>query len=58
MAYEKRLTVLACAVRSWNVPRRFRAAISQGMPLNEIERYLDWLDLVRPPLAESKRPYN
>ncbi|MGA2254823.1 MAG: hypothetical protein ABSG53_09190 [Thermoguttaceae bacterium] len=27
-----------------------RVAISLGMPLNEIERYLDWLDATRGPL--------
>jgi hypothetical protein len=28
-------------------------AISLGMPLSEIEEYLDWLDSVRPPRSES-----
>ncbi len=28
-----------------------RTAISLGMPLNEIEAYLDWLDAARGPLA-------
>jgi hypothetical protein len=29
-----------------------RAALSLGMPLHEIETYLDWLDATRGPLAE------
>jgi DNA-binding transcriptional MerR regulator len=28
-------------------------AISLGMPLNEIEQYLDWLDATREPLTEN-----
>ena len=28
-------------------------ALFLGMPLHEIEEYLDWLDTVRPPLEEE-----
>jgi hypothetical protein len=27
-----------------------RTAMSMGMPLNEIEEYLDWVDKMRPPV--------
>jgi len=37
-----------------------KSAISLGMPLDEIERYLDWLDLVRgsqqQPRSTDRRP--
>jgi DNA-binding transcriptional MerR regulator len=36
-----------------------KSALSLGMPLDEIEQYLDWLDLVRghcQPNAPAKRP--
>ncbi|MEN6457945.1 MAG: hypothetical protein ABFC63_03380 [Thermoguttaceae bacterium] len=34
-----------------------RVALSLGMPLNEIEEYLDWLDATRgPPPATSSPP--
>ncbi len=29
-------------------------ALSLGMPLNEIEEYLDWLDANRPPLIRDE----
>ncbi len=31
-------------------------AISLGMPLSEIEEYLDWLDATRGPPPESDKP--
>jgi len=33
-----------------------RTALSLGMPLGEIEEYLDWLDAVRPELRERCQP--
>jgi hypothetical protein len=33
-----------------------RSALGLGMPLNEIESYLDWLDHVRPIDPKRKRP--
>ncbi|MFZ1935145.1 MAG: hypothetical protein WCB27_05170 [Thermoguttaceae bacterium] len=30
-----------------------RTALSLGMPLEEIEEYLDWLDVTRGPLPDS-----
>jgi len=33
-----------------------KVAISLGMPLHEIEEYLDWLDCVRPPAPEKSPP--
>lgn len=41
-----------------------KSAIAMGMPLNEIEEYLDWVDLIRqqsnrpqqPDAPRSKRP--
>jgi len=33
-----------------------RTALSLGMPLNEIEEYLDWLDAVRPGLRQRCQP--
>jgi hypothetical protein len=35
-----------------------RVAISLGMPLNEIEVYLDWLDATRGPFASEGEPEN
>jgi hypothetical protein len=32
------------------------AAVSLGMPLNEIEEYLDWLDATRPPPDDGSSP--
>ncbi len=32
-----------------------RTALSLGMPLQEIEDYLDWLDAARGPLPESPK---
>jgi DNA-binding transcriptional MerR regulator len=32
------------------------AAIALGMPLNEIEEYLDWLDATRPPPEDPSPP--
>ncbi len=34
-----------------------RAALSLGMPLYEIESYLDWLDGVRGPVPEKGNSY-
>jgi DNA-binding transcriptional MerR regulator len=31
-----------------------RTALSLGMPLDEIEEYLDWLDATRGPLPEAR----
>ena len=31
-----------------------RAALDLGMPLNDIEEYLDWLDLMRKSLEEEE----
>jgi len=31
-----------------------RTALSLGMPLDEIEEYLDWLDATRGPLPDSR----
>jgi DNA-binding transcriptional MerR regulator len=31
-----------------------RTALSLGMPLGEIEEYLDWLDTTRGPLPDSQ----
>ena len=31
-----------------------RTALSLGMPLHEIEEYLDWLDATRGPLPDSR----
>ena len=31
-----------------------KAAVDLGMPLNEIEEYLDWLDLMRTQLEEDE----
>lgn len=33
-----------------------RTALSLGMPLSEIEEYLDWLDAVRPGLRQRCQP--
>jgi DNA-binding transcriptional MerR regulator len=33
-----------------------RTALDLGMPLDDIERYLDWLDAVRGPLRELPPP--
>ena len=35
-----------------------RVAISLGMPLNEIEAYLDWLDTTRGPLPVEDEQQN
>lgn len=35
-----------------------KAAIRLGMPLHEIEEYLDWLDSVRPQLHKGDTPEN
>jgi hypothetical protein len=36
-----------------------KAALSLGMPIHEIEAYLDWLDLVRgPPAPKKNSPSN
>ena len=56
MAYESVKLRLANARTVVERAGAIQAAISQGMFINEIEVYLDWLDLVRPPLAESKGP--
>jgi DNA-binding transcriptional MerR regulator len=31
-----------------------RTALSLGMPLREIEEYLDWLDATRGPISDSR----
>jgi DNA-binding transcriptional MerR regulator len=35
-----------------------RVAISMGMPLNEIEAYLDWLDSTRGPFSSADEQEN
>jgi hypothetical protein len=54
MAYENAKFSLARARTALERTEAIRAAIFQGMPVNEIEEYLDWLDTVRPLPPESK----
>lgn len=48
MAHEKVKQLLEQARTLEQRTDAVREAISDGMPLNEIEAYLDWLDAVRP----------
>jgi hypothetical protein len=54
MAHENAKSSLARARTALARTEAIRAAVSQGMPLNEIEEYLDWLDAVCPLPPESK----
>ncbi len=47
MAHEIAKLLLEHAETFLERTEAIKSAISLGMPLNEIERYLDWLDLVR-----------
>ncbi len=50
MAHEIAKLILEHAATFLERREAVRTALSLGMPLDEIERYLDWLDHVRPDL--------
>jgi len=45
--YEIAKLILERAATLWEREEAVRQALYQGMPLNEIEEYLDWLEMVR-----------
>lgn len=49
MAYEIAKVILEHADTVAKRVDAIKAAMSLGMPLEEIQDYLDWLDVVRPP---------
>ena len=53
MAYEIAKLMLEYAGTFVERTEAVNTAMSLGMPLSEIEEYLDWLDTVRPPRPES-----
>lgn len=56
MAHEIAKLVLEYAGTFVERTEAIKVAISLGMPLQEIEEYLDWLDYVRPPVPEGSSP--
>lgn len=56
MAHEIAKLVLEYAGTFVERTEAIKVAISLGMPLHEIEEYLDWLDCVRPPAPEKPPP--
>jgi hypothetical protein len=59
MAHEIAKLVLEHAETVIERSEAVKTALSMGMPLNEIEEYLDWLALVRaqkPPLGKQGKP--
>jgi DNA-binding transcriptional MerR regulator len=56
VAHETARELLAQARTFLERTRAVEAALSLGMPLHEIEQYLDWLDAVRPMNAPGPPP--
>jgi DNA-binding transcriptional MerR regulator len=54
MAYEKAKLLLEQAKGFSQRTEAIRQAIALGMPLSEIEQYLDWLDQRKPPTEPSE----
>jgi DNA-binding transcriptional MerR regulator len=54
MAHEDAKLLLERAENLLQRAEAIRTAISLGMPLHEIEAYLDWLDTIRPPLPPGR----
>lgn len=58
MAHEVAKLLLEHAATFIQREEAIRSAMKLGMPLNEIQQYLDWLDLVRgkrnPPQDENR----
>jgi DNA-binding transcriptional MerR regulator len=53
MAHEIAKLILEHAGTFLERAEAVRTALSLGMPLNEIEQYLDWLDATRGPLPKQ-----
>jgi hypothetical protein len=53
MAYETAKLMLRQAGTFQARAEAIKIALSSGMPLSEIEEYLDWLDATGPPLQEE-----
>jgi hypothetical protein len=53
MAYENAKLLLQQAGTFSERAEAVRRAIALGMPLSEIEQYLDWLDQTEPPQSRS-----
>jgi hypothetical protein len=53
MAHEIAKLMLEHAETFLERSQAIETALSLGMPLNEIEEYLDWLDTPCPPLAKD-----
>ncbi|MCX7424627.1 MAG: hypothetical protein NTW96_03210 [Planctomycetia bacterium] len=56
MAHKIAKLLLEQAGTSIERTQAIAAAVSLGMPLNEIEEYLDWLDATRPPPEDHSPP--
>jgi DNA-binding transcriptional MerR regulator len=55
MAHEIAKLLLEHAETSFERQEAIRLALNLGMPLAEIDEYLDWVDQLRPPLPEHDR---
>ena len=55
MAHEAAKLLLQQAESNEQRTEAVRAALALGMPLSEIEAYLDWLDSARPPARDIRR---
>jgi DNA-binding transcriptional MerR regulator len=55
MAHEIAKIMLEYAGTFLERTQAIEVALSLGMPLHEIEDYLDWLDATRPPLKDKPR---
>jgi hypothetical protein len=58
MAHEIAKLLLEKAGTFLQRTQAIEAAMQLGMPLNEIEEYLDWLDAVRGPVSPDDEPNN
>lgn len=55
MAHEIAKLILEHAESNGERAAAIRTALSLGMPLHQIEEYLDWLDQVRPPKPSDEK---
>ena len=55
MAHEIAKLMLEHAGTFLERAQAIEVALSLGMPLHEIEEYLDWLDATRPPLRDNPK---
>jgi hypothetical protein len=55
MAHEIAKLMLEHAATFLERSQAIETALSLGMPLNEIEEYLDWLDTTRPPQQDNSK---